>query len=146
MPELTPIKMSTMNEALQLAIGDLFYLGQEDETSDTGYYSRKITAQTVATGVLSSLSLPLLFTKTTAKNAAGAINEIAPTKITGTLLAGSTSITLSDAAITASSTLKFYSDKWGLVPSAAPVVAVGSVTLTFDAQDSDTVIKVEVYS
>lgn len=146
MPELTPIKMSAMNEALQLAIGDLFYLGQEDETSDTGYYSRKITAQTVATGVLSSLSLPLLFTKTTAKNAAGAINEIAPTKITGTLLAGSTSITLSDAAITASSTLKFYSDKWGLVPSAAPVVAVGSVTLTFDAQDSDTVIKVEVYS
>lgn len=146
MPELTPIKMSAMNEALQLTIGDLFYLGQEDETSDTGYYSRRITAQTVATGVLSSLSLPLLFTKTTAKNAAGAINEIAPTKITGTLLAGSTSITLSDAAITASSTLKFYSDKWGLVPSAAPVVAVGSVTLTFDAQDSDTVIKVEVYS
>lgn len=146
MPELTPIKMSAMNEALQLAIGDLFYLGQKDETSDTGYYSRKITAQTVATGVLSSLSLPLLFTKTTAKNAAGAINEIAPTKITGTLLAGSTSITLSDAAITASSTMKFYSDKWGLVPSAAPVVAVGSVTLTFDAQDSDTVIKVEVYS
>lgn len=146
MPELTPIKMSAMNEALQLAIGDLFYLGQEDETSDTGYYSRRITAQTVATGVLSSLSLPLLFTKTTAKNAAGAINEIAPTKITGTLLAGSTSITLSDAAITANSTLKFYSDKWGLVPSAAPVVAVGSVTLTFDAQESDTVIKVEVYS
>ena len=146
MPELTPIKMSAMNEALQLAIGDLFYLGQEDETSDTGYYSRRITAQTVATGILSSLSLPLLFTKTTAKNAAGAINEIAPTKITGTLLAGSTSITLSDASITASSTLKFYSDKWGLVPSAAPVVAVGSVTLTFDAQDSDTVIKVEVYS
>lgn len=146
MPELTPIKMSAMNEALQLAIGDLFYLGQEDETSDTGYYSRKITAQTVANGVLSSLSMPLLFTKTTAKNAAGAINEIAPTKITGTLLAGSTSITLSDAAITASSTLKFYSDKWGLVPSAAPVVSVGSVTLTFDAQDSDTVIKVEVYS
>lgn len=146
MPELTPKKLSDMNEALQLAIGDLFYLGQEDETSDTGYYSRYITAQTVATGMLSSLSLPLLFPKTTAKNAAGAINEIAPTKITGTLLAGSTSITLSDASITASSTLKFYSDKWGLVPSAAPVVAVGSVTLTFDAQDSDTEIKVEVYS
>ena len=63
MPELTPIKMSAMNEALQLAIGDLFYLGQEDETSDTGYYSRRITAQTVATGVLSSLSLPLLWRK-----------------------------------------------------------------------------------
>lgn len=146
MPELTPKKLSDMQEALALAIGDLLYLGKEDAGSDTGYYSRRMTAQTLATGVLSSLSLPLLFTKTTAKNAAGAINEIAPTKITGTLLAGSTSITLSDAAITASSTLKFYSDKWGLVPSAAPVVAAGSVTLTFDAQDSDTVIKVEVYS
>lgn len=143
MPD-TPIKLSDMTEALALSIADLFYTGVADAQSDTGYYSRRISAQAVATSMLNSFSLPLIFTKTTAKTAAGAINELAPTVLTGTLAAGATSITLSDVAITTTSKFRFLSDTWGLYPSSEPVVATGSITLAFEAQESDCEIMVEV--
>lgn len=64
-------------------------------------------------------------------------------EITGTLTAGSTSITLSNAAITTSSTLDFYTDSFGVNPTAA-TVSTGSVILTFDEQGSDVGVKVRV--
>lgn len=76
-----------------------------------------------------------------------AISALAPagfTEVSGTLTAGSTSLTLSDASITTSSTLDFFTEKYGLSPEAV-VVASGSVTLTFEAQDSDLGVKVRVY-
>lgn len=142
----TPVKLSDMTEALSLTPTDLFYLGLADAQSDTGYYSRKLAASNLAASLLGSFSLPLLFTKTTAKTVAGAVNEIAPVKVTGTLAAGTTSITLSDASITSGSLLKYYSDKWGMYPNAEPVVTSGSVTLSFDAQESAVNIIVEVYN
>lgn len=65
------------------------------------------------------------------------------TDVTGTLTAGQTSITLSSASITTSSTLDFYTDVFGVSPTAASV-STGSVTLTFSAQQSDMSVKVRV--
>lgn len=66
------------------------------------------------------------------------------TDVTGTLTAGSTSLTLSDASITTSSTLDFYTDVYGVNPTGVAVVT-GSVTLTFEAQLSDVAVKVRVW-
>ena len=65
------------------------------------------------------------------------------TDVTGTLTAGSTSITLSDASITTTSTLDYYTDAFGVNPTDV-VVATGSVTLTFEAQQSNLGVKVRV--
>ena len=64
-------------------------------------------------------------------------------EISGTLTAGSTSLTLSDASITASSTFDIYTDTFGIQPVNA-VVATGSITLTFLAQASNISVKVRV--
>ena len=63
--------------------------------------------------------------------------------LTGTLTAGQTSITLSDSIITTDSTFDFYTDTFGANP--INVVATnGSITLTFEAQQSDVGVKVRV--
>lgn len=64
-------------------------------------------------------------------------------EVSGTLTAGSTSITLSDASITTTSTIDIYTDVFGIQPTNA-VVATGSITLTFLAQASDITVKVRV--
>ena len=61
--------------------------------------------------------------------------------VSGTLAAGATSITLSDAGITTSAMVDIYTDVYGVNPTNA-VVATGSITLTFDAQQSALNIKV----
>lgn len=65
--------------------------------------------------------------------------------ITGTLEAGETTITLSDADITSNSTVQPFTDVFGLNPTNM-VVANGSVTLTFDAQQDDVRVKVRISS
>lgn len=62
--------------------------------------------------------------------------------ITGTLTAGSTSITLSDSSITTSSTIDIYTD--ADVDYNSVSVSTGSVTITFDEQQSDMGVKVRV--
>lgn len=66
------------------------------------------------------------------------------TDVTGTLTAGSTSVTLSDASITTTSTLDFYTDAFGVNPTNVSV-STGSVTLTFEAQQSNLSVKVRVW-
>lgn len=66
----------------------------------------------------------------------------AHTDITGTLTAGSTSITLSDNSITTSSTIEVFNDLD--IPYNSKTLSTGSVTLTFDAQQSDMAVKVRV--
>lgn len=65
-------------------------------------------------------------------------------EVSGTLSAGSTSITLSDASITTSSTIDVFVDTFGVNPTAM-TVSTGSVTLTFEAQESNLGVKVRVY-
>lgn len=64
------------------------------------------------------------------------------TDVTGVLTAGSTSVTISDASILATSTIQVFTDPALLYNSIT--VAVGSVTLTFDEQQSDVAVKVRV--
>lgn len=61
----------------------------------------------------------------------------------GTLTAGQTSITLSDSIITTDSTFDFYTDTFGANPTNV-VATNGSITLTFEAQQSDVGVKVRV--
>lgn len=141
MPD-TPLKLSDMQEALTFSPSDLLYLGLADAESDTGYYSRKLPASTAASALVGSFSLPLLFTNTDAKTVAGAVNEAAGVKLSGTLLAGNTSITLSDAAITATSLIDVYTDTG--IGYESITASTGSVTITFEAQASDMGVKVVI--
>lgn len=65
-------------------------------------------------------------------------------EVTGTLLTGSTTLVLSDASITSTSTLDVFTDVYGVSPTDM-VATTGSVTLTFEAQESDLGVKVRVY-
>lgn len=63
--------------------------------------------------------------------------------VTGILIAGNTSVTLSDASISSSSTIDIYTDVFGVSPSNV-VVTTGSITLTFEEQQSDLNVKVRI--
>lgn len=65
------------------------------------------------------------------------------TLVSGTLTAGNTSITLSDASITTNSWISPYTSVYGVNPTSISV-STGSVTLTFQAQSTDVVVGVEV--
>ena len=81
--------------------------------------------------------------KTTSKTVLGAINETAGVWVSGTLTAGQTSLTLSNAAITTSSNIDIYTDKFGVNPTNA-VVSTGQIVLTFPSQTSNLEVKVRV--
>ena len=64
------------------------------------------------------------------------------TDVTGTLVAGNTSITLSNNAITTNSTIDIYTSdgtEWESF-----TIATGSITITFEAQSADLGVKVRV--
>ena len=131
--------ISQFGSATALEAGSLVFVSEEDENSASGYTSKKMSGGVLGKGVLSDLEFPLIFTKTTAKSAAGAINEIAGTVVSGTLTAGSTSITLSDASITSTSMIDVYNSLgvgWDTISA-----TTGSVTITFEAQSVDMTVK-----
>ncbi len=63
-------------------------------------------------------------------------------EVSGTLTAGQTSVTLSDVAITASSTIDIYTD--GDVDYVSATPGTGSITITFEEQQTDLGVKVRV--
>lgn len=63
--------------------------------------------------------------------------------LTGTLTAGATSLTISDSSITEDSMIDIYANVYGVNPTEVTVVD-GSITLVFDAQESDLGVKVRV--
>lgn len=65
------------------------------------------------------------------------------TELTGILTSGSTTLTISDAAITTTSTIDIYTDAFGIQPTNA-VVTSGQIVLSFLAQASDISVKVRV--
>lgn len=83
----------------------------------------------------------------TLNGGAGTITGYTPpspwVEVTDTLSAGNTSITISNAAITSSSTLDIYVDTDGVYPTSKTVLN-GSLTLTFEAQQSAVQIKVRI--
>lgn len=63
-------------------------------------------------------------------------------EVTGTLTAGQTSITLSDSSITTNSTIEVFNDLD--IPYNSKTLTTGSITLAFDAQSNNMVVKVRV--
>lgn len=69
--------------------------------------------------------------------------ESISTLTTGTLTTGSTTITLQDERIQSNSYLDFYTSIYGVAPNEV-TVSEGSVTLTFDEQESNMTVGVKV--
>ena len=128
--------------ATQLHTTDILGIGQVDPDTATGYGSKGTDFDDMSKFFLKGIQFSSDL-QTTSKTIIGAINEVNGTHVTGTLTAGSTSLTLSDASILTTSTIDIYVSTFGIQPTNA-VVATGSITLTFLAQASDIVVKVRV--
>jgi hypothetical protein len=63
--------------------------------------------------------------------------------LTSTLTAGQTTLTFTDSSITANSTVDVYTSVYGVSPTEI-TSGTGSLTLTFDSQDSDLSVKVVI--
>lgn len=138
-------------------IGDLTAittLANSDEfvvnlASDAG--TRKITFSNLITQILGNILANNGTTSTAGTKALDAAygktlndtKEDAPTELTATLSAGSTSLTFSDASITTSSMLDIYSDVYGLAPTSV-TVTTGQAVLSFEAQVSAVSVKLLV--
>ncbi len=72
-----------------------------------------------------------------------ATKENAPTILTSTLSAGSTSLTFSNEAITTTAMYDVYADKYGLTPTDI-TVTTGQAVLTFEAQSSNVSVKLVI--
>lgn len=63
--------------------------------------------------------------------------------IKAVLSAGESSVTISDERITENSVLSFYTSVYGVNPTEV-TVETGSVTLSFEAQESDLIVGVRI--
>ena len=136
---MADVKISNLPGIISFNLTDLLAIVSKDNNNvDT---TMKTSISELAAELLKNISYTEL--ETTNDSIIGAINEVRGTFVTGTLTAGSTSLTLSDASITTSSTFDIYTDTFGIQPVSA-VVATGSITLTFLAQPSDITVKVRV--
>lgn len=130
--------LSELDPTLTIPVGSLILVSLEDLQSATGYESYKIASENVANQFMTAYNFNGL--NTTSKNVVGAINEVRGKILTGTLTAGNTSITFSDASITATSLIEVYNDAgvgWESISA-----TTGSVTITFEAQSSDLAVEV----
>lgn len=71
------------------------------------------------------------------------LDSLSQTILSGTLAAGSTSITLYNSAITTESLIDIYTDNYSIAPIGATVNS-GEIILSFDAQTSAVKIKIIV--
>lgn len=128
----------------ELSSSDVFAEQRENEGL---WLTRKLTFNALGLFLNNVLGYASHLTKTTAKTIIGAINEIAYKEVDDTLTAGSTSLVLTDDAITASSTIDVYVDVafYGVVPTNLVVNETNhTITLTFEAQLTDMPVKVRV--
>ena len=63
--------------------------------------------------------------------------------LTGTLTAGSTTLTIQNEVINPTKCIEIFTDVYGVTPSNA-VVTSGQIVLTFEAQESNVGVKVRV--
>lgn len=137
-------KISELDAVLQINNDAVFPMSQDNSGEPTTF-----KASITQLGAEISEDMTFSNLQTQSKKIVGAINELQAgqsggyTEVSGTLTAGATSITLSDASITTTSTIDIYTDVFGIQPTNA-VVATGSITLTFLAQASDITVKVRV--
>lgn len=136
------MKISDLTTVSEVAASDLALATINDPNNEGSYLSRKITFGNLAASILNVFSFPLLITKTTAKTIIGALNEITFKEVSATLLAGTTTVTVSDALITSSSMIDVWVDSDTPIPYESIVATTGSVTITFEAQSADLPVKV----
>lgn len=112
--------------------------------SGSGYATGRISGTALAEGLLKDVPVAV---NTSEKNVIGAINELATVSsqvgyaVDGVLEAGETSITLTSSRIHEDSTLDFYTDTFGVNPTAVSI-SEGSVTLSFFEQENDVNVRV----
>ena len=144
--QYTISSLTAISVSEPLGMNDLVEVARVDAQGETGYSSRKATIKQLAEEILNDIQYTSEL-DTTAKKIIGAINELNArstyTDVTGTLTAGSTSITLQATEITTTSTIDIYTDTFGIQPVNA-VVATGTITITFLAQASNISVKVRV--
>lgn len=134
--------ISDLSRAMSINNNDLLELAMVDAQSETGYSSVNATIVEIASKMLKGI----LFSSdldTEDKTIIGAVNEVRGTILVGTLTAGATTLTLSDASITTDSTVDIYTDVYGVSPSAVSV-STGSIALTFSAQSQNIGVKVVI--
>lgn len=148
MPDSKPI--SELITAEQTTANDLFETAIPNAMTETGYVSRKVTLNTIANFLLSTLQFSSLHT--TVKNIIGAINEVLSSAggsatLTATLTAGQTSVTFTDDALVSTCKKKVYvpDEFFDVAPTAITTdYANHTVTYTFPAQASNMQVKLEV--
>ena len=139
---MSNIRFSQLPTVVSLKDSDLFAISSPDTSTPPVYTSAQSPIAQVAAkiveGTTFTTSMP-----TTNKTVAGAIQEMYGTVLTDTLEAGETTVTFTNNAITANSTLDIYTDTFGVNPTNVTVSA-GEIVLTFSAQASDLGVKVRV--
>lgn len=133
--------LSQMDATTTIPIGSLFFVSVEDQQSTSGYASKKITSENVGNQLLTAYNFNSL--NTTSKNVIGAVNELKGTELTAVLSAGSTTVTISNAAILTTSTIDIYVDKYGISPEDV-TVTTGQIVLTFAEQENNLNVKVVI--
>lgn len=136
-------KISELPAVSAMYESDLFIISQG---SGSTYGSLKATLVGIAKKILTSIQYASEL-QTSDKTITGAINELNASTwkdVTGTLTAGSTSITIQDSAITTSSTIDIYTSKDGIYYTSRSV-ATGQITIRFnEAQNEDVTVKVRI--
>jgi hypothetical protein len=132
-------KISNLPSVITVDINDLLAIVSKDNQNVE--QTMKIKISELALKLNNNIEYGSL--NTSDKKILGAINEVAGKWVSGTLTAGSTSLTLSDASILTTSTIDIYVSEYGIQPINA-VVATGSITLSFLAQASDISVKVRI--
>lgn len=133
--------LSQMDATTTIPTGSLFFVSVEDQQSTSGYASKKITSENVGNQLLTAYNFNSL--NTTSKNVIGAVNELKGTELTAVLSAGSTTVTISNAAILTTSTIDIYVDKYGISPEDV-TVTTGQIVLTFAEQENNLNVKVVI--
>ena len=133
--------LSQMDATTTIPTGSLLFVSVEDQQSTSGYASKKITSENVGNQLLTAYNYNAL--NTSSKNVIGAVNELKGTELTAVLSAGSTTVTISNAAILTTSTVDIYTDVFGVNPEDV-TVTTGQIVLTFPEQASDLNVKVVI--
>lgn len=136
-------RISDLTTVSAISDADLMEISVVNQASESGYSSMKMPITALASKLLGGTQYAAAL-RTAAKTIFGAINEVAGIVFIGTLTAGQTSITFTDASITSSSTLdNAWTDDFGVKPTDI-VITDGSITLTFESQASDLGVKVRI--
>lgn len=133
--------LSQLDPTLVIPTGSLLLVSVEDQQSASGYSSRKISSENVGSQLLTAYNFNSL--NTASKNVIGAVNELKGTELTAVLSAGSTAVTISNAAILTTSTVDIYTDVFGVNPEAV-TVTTGQIVLTFPEQENNLNVKVVI--